>query len=661
MTPLVRRCAAPLSLAVAAGLMVSAPSQAAPAWVPAAQVQNDGVTVPTSPVVAVDAEGAATMVWLSFADPDYTVYSSTHPVGGTWSAPQALSAPNAVEGELDLAVGAAGDAVVAWTEGVSPDGLVRARTRTAGGAWSPTVTISDPAADSSQPTVGIDSSGSAVALWVSDVVGDQPGVVGRTRTPSGDWAAQFPLSDPENGATDPDVAVAPDGGATAVWSHYDTSESNSVIESSSRPSAASAFEAVPAVISTRPTTVDAARPRVAVNGAGAATAAWEERTGADASAVLAATRAANGDWAAATPLSVPLADPSEFDENGGAVVVLDAAGTSTVAWRRHHVVAAIPFDDHLRTVESRSAAAGQGWAGPTGLGGTSSDSGLDLVVDAAGTVTAAWPSEGTIGRVSVNRREVGGDWAGAIGIESGPGRTNGVAAAASLAGDVVVGYGLAPNPDAGILYARAFDVDAPLVRSVSIPGTGTAGQPTPYAIASADAWSPVATSWSFGDGSSASGASVSHTFAAAGTYSVSVTVTDAVGNARTRTGMTVVAAAPVVTPPATTPKPQVAGVRLTKKTIHVLKSDDKPTATKLKLSLNTDAKVTVRLKRTKKVDGKTVKAGLTKALDKGSSAIKLTSKVGGKLLPPGTYKVTMTAKNSVGTSAATTLKLTIKA
>ena len=102
----------------------------------------------------------------------------------------------------------------------------------------------------------------------------------------------------------------------------------------------------------------------------------------------------------------------------------------------------------------------------------------------------------------------------------------------------------------------------------------------------------------------------------AGSYAVSVTITDAVGNAHTRTGTTVVAAAPVVTPPAATPKPQLTGVKLTEKTIHVKGSDDSPKATKLKLTLNTDAKLTVELKRTQKVDGKTVKAAIKKALQR---------------------------------------------
>ena len=65
-------------------------------------------------------------------------------------------------------------------------------------------------------------------------------------------------------------------------------------------------------------------------------------------------------------------------------------------------------------------------------------------------------------------------------------------------------------------------------------------------------------------------------------------------------------------------------MKLTKKTIHVVESDDKPRATKLKLTLDTDASVKVVLKRTKKLHGKVVKATLTKALKKGAATIKLT-------------------------------------
>ena len=46
------------------------------------------------------------------------------------------------------------------------------------------------------------------------------------------------------------------------------------------------------------------------------------------------------------------------------------------------------------------------------------------------------------------------------------------------------------------------------------------------------------------------------------------------------------------------------------------------------------------------MDGKAVKATLKKALAKGAATVKLTSKIGAKKLPPGTYVVTVTATNA---------------
>jgi hypothetical protein len=100
-------------------------------------------------------------------------------------------------------------------------------------------------------------------------------------------------------------------------------------------------------------------------------------------------------------------------------------------------------------------------------------------------------------------------------------------------------------------------------------------------------------------------------------------------------------------------------VKLTKKTIHVVGSDKKPRATRLKLGLNTDATVVVKLKRAGMVDGKTVKAKLSKAMKSGQRAIRLTSKVGNKLLVAGTYRITVRATNAVGSSAVRTVKLKV--
>jgi hypothetical protein len=91
----------------------------------------------------------------------------------------------------------------------------------------------------------------------------------------------------------------------------------------------------------------------------------------------------------------------------------------------------------------------------------------------------------------------------------------------------------------------------------------------------------------------------------------------------------------------------------------VVGSDERPRATKLKLSLNVDATVVVKLKRTAKVNGKAVKAKQSLAMKSGQPAIRLTSKVGGRKLVAGTYRVTLRATNATGSSAVRTVKLKV--
>ena len=55
-----------------------------------------------------------------------------------------------------------------------------------------------------------------VAVWVTDTDADSPAVVGATKSAGGGWSATFPLSEPDAGASRPQVAVAPDGRATSL-------------------------------------------------------------------------------------------------------------------------------------------------------------------------------------------------------------------------------------------------------------------------------------------------------------------------------------------------------------------------------------------------------------------------------------------------------------
>ena len=618
MTPLVRRCAVPLSVAVAAGLMVVAPAQAAPTWLAPVDVQGASSNYPDGVLVEVDGVGAATAVWMDYST-DYTLVTSSHEVGGTWSAPAPLSALGVGE-EFDLAVGANGDAVAAWVMPGSGGDQVEATHRAPGGSWSPPVIIST---DDAMPTrslhVGMDAAGNALAVWDAEDTVGSPYIASATTSRNAGWSGASPISLVDVGATDSDLAVAPDGAATVVWSQSTDDAGVRVIEAASRSSAAGTFGDGVAISAADALAGGAS---VAVNAAGAAAVAWSLQVVADHAVLWAAVRPAGGTWRSSQQVSADSDLTTEQDDASSARLVVDGAGAPTLIWsqRVDTLLVPGPGTDTVRTLRTASATSGGAWSAPGSLGALSGRGYPSLVVDGSGTTTAVWRPEGQAGVLS--QRPAGGSWSGPMELETRLDvSTSYVAVAADPAGDLVAVWSAETwDVDSqGLLRARAYDADGPLVNALSIPGSGTVGTPLAFSVSAVDVWSAVtSTSWSFGDGTTASGASVGHTYANAGAYAVSVTVTDALGNARSRTGTTVVAAAPVVTPPAATPKPKLTGVKLTKKTIHVKGSDESPKATKLQLTLNTDAKVKVVLKRTKKVDGKAVKATVTKALTKGS-------------------------------------------
>ena len=148
MTRLVRRCALPLSLAIAAASLVALPAMAAPTWVPAVEVQNGSARPSEPPVVAVDAEGATT-IWLSDSVPT-TPCCLDHPSAAP-GRPRRLpsSAPTREGDEPRLAVDAAGRRRA--DQDVGAEAVARGRRA----VLVAPVPLSD-AADSDASSVGLD-------------------------------------------------------------------------------------------------------------------------------------------------------------------------------------------------------------------------------------------------------------------------------------------------------------------------------------------------------------------------------------------------------------------------------------------------------------------------------------------------------------------------
>jgi len=137
------------------------------------------------------------------------VKAKTRPAGGAWGASETLSGSGA--SSLQLAVDGVGNAFAIWVESES----VKTRILPLGGAWGSATALSG--ANSSSPQIAANSAGDAAAVWV-----EGGAVQSKTRLAMGDWQ---PMADTlaVSGAT-PHIAV---GGTTvaAVWSQVDAAMS----------------------------------------------------------------------------------------------------------------------------------------------------------------------------------------------------------------------------------------------------------------------------------------------------------------------------------------------------------------------------------------------------------------------------------------------------
>ena len=194
-----------------------ATGQSGGAWSAAAEVPG---AAGTSPSVAVDAAGNASLAWKG---PAQEIYFSYRPADGAWSNAVAVNtgpAGTAVDHPA-IAVDPAGNAVIVWQDarGGSGDWDIYAVRRTASGAWSDNVRIDDSASGNQTiPAAVVDAVGNAYAVW-SDARGGDGDVEFAYQPAGGAWARNLRVNDDPPGAEQAQPAIAVDraGLAIALW------------------------------------------------------------------------------------------------------------------------------------------------------------------------------------------------------------------------------------------------------------------------------------------------------------------------------------------------------------------------------------------------------------------------------------------------------------
>lgn len=388
---------------LAAGLVAS-PASAAPGWSRPMNVSGVMSIGEESPLVSVDSVGNATAVWQRYRGGKLIYESAVRQAGGPWSTPSRFLGGLEDAYGLQIAVDPLGNETAIWGRRVGRSWVVQSATRSVAGSWSAPVTLS--AAGAGSALVAAGPEGNVTAVWILEREEGRRSVVqSATRSAGGSWSAPVTLSPPRKAARSPQIALDPQGGATAVWEE----EYSGAIESSTRSSGG--IWSAPVTLSA--TGVRAAWPQVAVDPQGNATAIWAGkvfRSGRiQSSRIQTATRPAGGTWSAPVSISKPghrhVQDPQ---------IAVDPQGEATAIWQRSNGSDLV--------VQGATRPAGGIWSAPVEITAGHGQGGqhLRLVVDSWGNATAIWEgydsSHGTTFAIQGSKRPPGGAWSRPIDI-----------------------------------------------------------------------------------------------------------------------------------------------------------------------------------------------------------------------------------------------------
>jgi hypothetical protein len=196
------------------------------------------------PQLAITSKGEAIGAWE--VEPEEglgtLVQVATRPSGGKWKvktlAPQDFGAGPEIVTEPD------GRATVVWAKGASyEEQTVVSSTHAPGGGWSEPTSLAAEGLQLlavSESPIAVTSEGESIAMWVAaSLSGEGTTILSASRRRQQAWSEPTQVSTsppgPLPGATDLQLALAPDGRAFAVWRCFDGSRW--VIKAATRPAA----------------------------------------------------------------------------------------------------------------------------------------------------------------------------------------------------------------------------------------------------------------------------------------------------------------------------------------------------------------------------------------------------------------------------------------
>lgn len=496
------------------GAFVPAASHAA-GWLPPQPISLAGGVA--WPQVAMDAAGDAVVVWQRDDGANKRVQASLRPAGGAFSAPTDLSLAGRDATTPKVAMNANGDAIAVWLRSDGQNARVQVAFCPAGGTFGPAVDVSEAGRDAFVPSASLDAAGNAVMVWVrSDGTSNRAQAAVRAR--AGTVSTPVDLSAAGQVASHPQIGVDAAGNATAVW------EASGRVKGAVRP-AGGTFAAVDVAPDAITVT-----PALAVAPDGAAVLGWNRIVGTNQVQVQAALRAPGGGFGAPVDLS------AISSAAGPVSVAINAKGDVAVGWET--------FPGGFASILPQASArlAGGTFSAPVDL---TDDYGAatKVSITADGTAIAGWygfnEEEDVLPEVAM--KPPGEPFAGPVALDSSG--ADPVLAAAGT-GDAIAAF-----VGANGVTAAGFDASPPQLRSVLVPATAALGVPVDMSASVFDVWG-AQVRFDFGDGATQDGTAVSHAFSTPGNRTVNVIATDGADHSVSETRSITIPAATVDDPPA---------------------------------------------------------------------------------------------------------------
>lgn len=325
-----------------------------------------------------DQQGNLILVWLDSSTTDAgEIWASRYTSGDGWDVPERISDPGDAD-RPQLAVEPSGGAIAVWEEDPSPDfaQIWASRYAPGGGGWGDPERIdAGNAGRAIFPRVELDVDGNALAVWQQSD-GTRDNIVANRFTPVGGWGSPAPIESNIGDAFGPSVGIDDSGRGIAVWTQSVGSDDQLWFNRFAPSEGWGEAEAIQAQQSAIATT-----PVLAVNGAGAAFAAWSELE-TDRFDHWAARYTPEGGWASPQRIE---ADNAGSAFPGG--IGVDPNGNALVVWYQS--------DGTRNNILGNRYEVGAGWNLAVVI-----DSGDEaavsprLAVDRFGRALAVWPQAG---------------------------------------------------------------------------------------------------------------------------------------------------------------------------------------------------------------------------------------------------------------------------